>query len=163
MLLSHLDATSPTEEAKTSRGGSHPAEAGGPDRHVGPGNRDVEPLPDDLGFRLLAEPHQAFVEAVQAPDVLGMLAGPRQGGVETEIGAVDRLRLLDAALLEQQRAERMARRLHPAPRLVIGQRVVELDRAAQMRERLIEMAFAVLDLAVASSRRRPRGCRGRCC
>ena len=69
---------------------------------------------------VLAQPHQAFVEAMQAPDILRMLAGAREGSVQPEIGAVDRLGLAHAALLQQQRSQRMTRRLHPRPRLVIG-------------------------------------------
>jgi hypothetical protein len=77
-----------------------------------------------------------------------VLAGPAQLAVETEIGTVDRLGLLDASLLQQERSERVAGRLHPAPGLVIGQRVVELDRLAQMREGRVVVALAVLQLAL---------------
>ena len=85
----------------------HAAEAGGLDRHVGPGGGDVETLLDDDGFRVLAEPHQAFVKSVQAPDVFRMLAGARQHAVEAKIGAVDRLRFLHAALFQQECSQRM--------------------------------------------------------
>src|SRR3954447_4593984 len=68
-----------------------------------------------VGLVTAAEAVQAFVIAVQAPDVVRVLAGPSQRAVEPEVGAVHRRRLLDMALLEQQRAERMAGRLHPAP------------------------------------------------
>ena len=95
-----------------------------------------ETLLDDLGLRRSPEPAEALVEAVQAPDVVGVLAGAAKRAVEAEVGAVDRFRLLDLALLEQQRAERVARRLHPAPRLVVGQGVVQLDRPAQVVEGL---------------------------
>jgi Putative transposase len=46
-----------------------------------------------------------------------MLAGPAELAVEAEIRAVDRFRLGDPALLQQQRTERVPGRLHPAPRL----------------------------------------------
>src|SRR5215813_5017201 len=53
----------------------HAAEAGGLDRDVDPGRGDRETLLDDAGVRVLAEPHQAVVKSVQAPDVFRMLAG----------------------------------------------------------------------------------------
>src|SRR5262245_14110436 len=90
---------------RSSRRRLHAAEAGGLDRHVGPGRGDVETLLDDAGFRVLAEPHQAFVKSVQAPDVFRMLAGARQRAVKAEIGAVDRLRFLHMALFQQKRSE----------------------------------------------------------
>ena len=83
---------------------------------------------------MLPQPRQALVVAVQAPDVARMLAGPGQGVIKAEVGPVDGLGLGDPALLEQQRAIGVPGRLHPAPRLVVGKPVVEIDRAAQVRE-----------------------------
>src|SRR5689334_25253666 len=88
------------------------------------------------------------MQSVQRPEVIRVLAGAAQLAVEAEIGTVYRFGFLDPSLLEQQRAERMARRLHPSPRLVIRQVVAELDRATQMRERRVEMAFAIFQFAV---------------
>ena len=68
---------------------------------------------------------QALLEAEQRPAVLG---------VQLEVAAVDALGLLDATLLEQERAERVRRRLEPAPRLVVLQRLVLRDRVAQVLE-----------------------------
>ena len=62
---------------------------------------------DHAGLALLAEPKETLVQAMQAPWVLRVLAGAAQGAVEPEIGAIDALRLLDAPLLEKQRAEGM--------------------------------------------------------
>ena len=76
-----------------------------------------------------------------------MLAGPRQRRIEAEVRTVNLCRFLHMALLEQERTERVARRLHPAPGLVIGEIVVEGDRAAQMGEGLVIGALAVGDLA----------------
>ena len=108
-----------------------------------PRHRQIESLLDQSRLDLLAAAGQAFVQPVQRPEVVGVLAGPAQLAVQPEIGAVDRLGLLDASLLQQERAERMAGRLHPAPGLVIGQRVVALDRPAQMREGRVVVALAV--------------------
>ena len=88
------------------------------------------------------------MQTVQAPQVAGVLAGPAQGLVETEIGPIDRLGLLILILLHQQRTEGMAGRLHPAPGLVIGQGVVQLDRFAQMVKGDLVVAAAVFQLAV---------------
>ena len=85
--------------------------------------------------------------AVQAPDVARMLQRPAERVVEAEVGGVDRGRLLDAALLEQQRAVGVAGRLHPAPRLVVGQRVVEFDCPPQVSKPR-RIALAVGDFAV---------------
>ena len=48
--------------------------------------------------------------------------------------AIDNLGLRHTALLQQQGAERVADRLHPAPRLVIGQVILQRDYGAKMRE-----------------------------
>src|SRR5215470_1995002 len=128
-------------------GGFAAAEARRPDRHLAARLREIEPCLDQRGFDLVAAPHQAFVQAVQAPDVLRMLAGAAELAVIAEIGAIDRLRLLDATLLQQQRSERMPRRLHPAPRFVVGQRVVEFDRTPQMGEAGVDVAASILELA----------------
>ena len=95
----------------------------------------------------VAAPRQAFVQAVQAPHVVGMLVGAGELAVVAEVRAIDRLGLREMPLLQQERAQRMARRLHPAPRLVVGQRIVELDGAAQMGEGRVDVAAAVFQLA----------------
>src|SRR5581483_2089962 len=124
-----------------------PAVAGRVDGHVRVGRGDLQLLPDDVGLLVLAQPGEAFVVAVQAPDVAGMLAGPGQGAVEPEVGPVDRFSFLDPALLEQQRAVGVPGGLHPAPRLVVGQPVLEFDRAAQAGEGRVVVSVAVFHLA----------------
>ena len=94
------------------------------------------------------EPLQAFVVPVQAPDVTRMLARPAQCRVEAEVGRVHLGRLLDMPPFEQERAVGMSRRLHPAPRFVIRQGVVEFDRPPQMGEGIVVSAFPVVDFAV---------------
>src|SRR5689334_1477081 len=102
----------------------HPsAEAGCLDRNLRPRLCQVEPLLDQGRLRLLATTDQAFVQPVQRPEVIGMLAGAAQLAVEAEVGAVYRLGFLDPALLEEKGPQRMAGRLHPSPWLVIGQSV----------------------------------------
>src|SRR5687768_1186093 len=113
---------------------SHPAETGRLDRQVGPGCGNVESLLYNVGFGVLAQPHQAFMIAMQAPDVLWMLTGSRQSAVEAEVGHVDRLRFLYSSPFQQERPQGMTRRLHPRPGFVIRQIVVELDRLPQVGE-----------------------------
>jgi hypothetical protein len=42
-----------------------------------------------------------FEQSVQRPQIVGVLAGPAQCAVETEIGAINGLRLVDPPLLEE--------------------------------------------------------------
>src|SRR4051794_17381690 len=85
---------------------------------------------------------------MQAPYVSGMPGRARDRRVVAQVLGVDGLGLLDPILLEQQRAVGVARGLHPAPRLVIRQRVVERDRSAEVLERRGVTAAPVLELAV---------------
>src|SRR5947209_4078936 len=124
-----------------------PAEAGGADGYLGAGEGEVEAGLDQRRFQGVPAPRQAFVQPVQAPDIVGMLAGPAEPAIQAQVRAVDRLGLLEPSLLQQQSAQRMPRRLHPAPRLVVGQRVVELDRAPQMGEADIDIAATIFELA----------------
>src|SRR5437764_11009309 len=137
----------PTRVAR-SGGRRGAAEARRRDWHRRLGQRAIELGPDDVGLVASALPVQALVVAVQAPDVVGVLAGTPQGAVQPQVGPVDRLGVLQPVLLEQQCPEGVAGRLHPSPRLVVEQVVVPLDRVAEMRERLLGVALAVLDLAV---------------
>ena len=77
-----------------------------------------------------------------------MLAGAAQLAVKAEVGAVHRLGFLDASLLEEKGSQRMAGRLHPSPRLVIGQPVAELDRLAQVCEGRVIVTLPVFQFAV---------------
>ena len=119
-----------------------------PYRNLRPRLRQVEPLFDQSRLDLFSATDQAFVQPVQRPQIIGMLAGAAQLAVKTEIRAVYRLGLLDPSLLEEKRPERMAGRLHPSPWLVIGQRVAELDRPAQVREGCVMVALSIFQLAV---------------
>lgn len=60
------------------------------------------------------------MKAVEAPYIVGMLAGTGECAVKPEIGAVNGLGLFNPVLLKQQGAERMACGLHEAPRLVVS-------------------------------------------
>src|SRR6476620_8506715 len=127
----------------------HPAaEAGCLDRNLRPRLRQIESLLDQSCLDLITTADQALVQPVQRPEIIGMLAGAAQLAVETEVGAVYRLGFLDPSLLEQKGSERMAGRLHPSPRLVIGQPVAEFDRSAQMREGGVVLALAIFQLAI---------------
>ena len=59
------------------------------------------------------------METMQTPDIIWMLARSAEHAVVAKIRAVDRLRFGEAALIQQERAERVPRRLHPTPGLVV--------------------------------------------
>lgn len=87
-----------------------------------------------------ATPLQAFDQAVQRPDIVRML-GALHRAAQAQIVAIDLLGLRRMALVEQQCGQRMARRMHPGPRLGVGEVVVELDRAAQVIVSLVVPAW----------------------
>src|SRR5215475_8121218 len=73
----------------------HAAEAGGLHRHLRAGHGEVEALLDQGRLGGLAAPREAFVQPVQAPQIVEMLAGAAELAVEAEIRSVDRLGLGD--------------------------------------------------------------------
>src|SRR5512146_2925823 len=81
-------------------GGLAPAQARCADRHLRPRERKIQSRLDQGRLDRVAAARQAFMEAVQAPDILEMLAGPAQLAVEAEVGAVDGFGLPDMALLQ---------------------------------------------------------------
>ena len=117
-------------------------------RHVGGCGGDLELLEDDPGLLVLAQANQAFVVAVQAPDVAWMLTGPGQSVVEAKVGTVDGLGLGQHVLLEEQGTVGVPGGLHPTPRLVVGQTVVQFDRTAQVREGRVVVPSPVFQFAV---------------
>ena len=116
-----------------------PAGAGSEDRHVGVGLGQLELSTDRDGLGCAAQALQAFVVAVQAPHVAGVLARPAQCAVEAEVGGVHLGGKLDVPLLEQQRTVGVPGRLHPAPRLVVGQRVVEFVKDPKTGRTVLEL------------------------
>src|SRR5215470_2158288 len=118
------------------------------DRHVRVRGGDLELLINEAGLFPLAQPDQAFVVAVQAPDVSGVLARPGQRVVQAEVGPVDGFGLGHPSLLQEERAVGVPGRLHPAPRLIVGKPVVELDRVPQPGEGLVVVPPAVLQFPV---------------
>ena len=96
----------------------------------------------------LASGTEAFVESVQRPDVAGVLDGTRQRVVESEIGAVDRLRLAMTSLVQQQRSECVTGWLHPTPRLVVHEFVRGDDCVAQMVEPFVDSSRLVGEFAL---------------
>ena len=117
-------------------------------RHVGRCGGEPELLLHNLGQLVLAQADQAFVVAVQAPDVAWVLAGPRQRVVEAQVGAVDGLGLGHHVLFQKQGTVGVPGGLHPAPRLVVGQTVVQFDRTAQVREGRVVVPPPVCQFAV---------------
>ncbi len=118
---------------------------------------------DHGGFGIFAQTRQAFVVAVEAPDVVGVLAGAGQRTVEAQIGAVDGFGFFDMALLQQQRAQRVAGGLHPAPGFVVAHVVIDIDGGSEMAESLFEIALAVFDFAAQHFGGNLSECRGWCC
>ncbi len=88
------------------------------------------------------------METVQGPDVARVLQRAREGAVQAEVGPVDRFRLLDPSLFEEECAVGVPGGLHPAPRLVVGEVVVQFDGAFQGGEGDVVVALAVLQFAV---------------
>ncbi len=79
-------------------------EARGLDGHLGSGDRLVELLLDMCRLYRLTPVSQALMQAMQAPDIPRMLAGPAERFVQAEIGPIDRFRLFVLTLLQQKRA-----------------------------------------------------------
>src|SRR3954464_3045794 len=67
------------------------AEAGRPYLNLRPRLRQIEPLPDQSRFDSLSAANQAFVQPVQRPQIVWILASPAELSVKTEIGTIDRL------------------------------------------------------------------------
>ena len=80
------------------------AEAGSPDRDIGASDHQIEPLLHHCRFGRALQFDQAFVQSVQAPDIVRMLTGSAQASVITEIGPIDRFGLGHVTLLEKERA-----------------------------------------------------------
>src|SRR4051794_13101537 len=96
------------------------AKAGHRHRLIGAGGGEVKALSDQRGFRNLAAPLKAVQQPAQRPQIVGMDLSARQRAPETEILPIDTLGLCRSPLLQEQRTECMADRLHPTPRLVVG-------------------------------------------
>lgn len=75
----------------------------GPNRHLGVCEIPVEKPFYMQCFDRLASIDQAFVQPVQAPHVCWMLARTGERVIKSQIGAMDRLGLVVAPCIEQQR------------------------------------------------------------
>jgi len=72
-----------------------------------------------------------------------------------EIALIDDARLVDTPLLQQQRAKRVARRMHPGTRLGIDKPILDRDRLAKPAETGLGLAGMIGHLA--AHHRRPDG------
>ena len=79
----------------------HTAEARGLNLNVGAGQSAVELRFELRGFIGAVKPQQTLVVAVEAPDVVWVLAGSGQRVVQPKIGGVHRSGRLDLPLFEQ--------------------------------------------------------------
>src|SRR5262249_44932023 len=78
-----------------------PTEAGCANGNLRTRHRQVQPLPNEGRLDLVTAARQTFVQAVQRPQVFGMLTRPAQLAVKAEIRAVDRFGIVNAPLLQQ--------------------------------------------------------------
>ena len=74
------------------------------DRHARPRHREIQALLHHRREIGLAQAYQTLVIAMEAPDILRMLEGPRKRVIESEICAVDRFGFLYVSLFKEQRA-----------------------------------------------------------
>ena len=95
-----------------------------------------------------AEFRQTLVEAVQAPDVVRSDPPPAQFALQPEVDPVLFCSFGVPPLLGQQGAIGVADGLQPGRRVAVGQRVLEGDRLAQQRERLLDISLPVFQFPV---------------
>ena len=124
------------------------AKAGHRHGQIGAGGGEVHALADERGLRSLAAPLEAVQQPAQGPQVVRVNLRAGQCAAEAEILAIDHLGFRSPALLQQQSAERVADRLHPAPWLVVGQVVLQRDGGAETVEGRVVLAAAISDLAL---------------
>ena len=90
---------------------------------------------------------------MQRPDIVRVLGAALHLAAQAEIVAIDLLGLLRVALVEKQRRQRMARRVHPRPWLGVGEVVVLFGGIlAQLGAALAQTVISmVLSIAAAVS------------
>ena len=116
------------------------------DGDIGPGFGLLEAFFHLHGLVVFVQLVEAFDIPLQAPDILGMLRSPAQGGVEAQIIAVNLFGFSDPALLQEQCSQGMAGGLHPTPGFVVGKMIVEFNRPAQVGKGLFKLPLAVFKL-----------------
>ena len=85
---------------------------------------------------------------MQCPDIVRMLRAPLDPAAQAKILAVDLLRFLKVALFDKKSAQRVPRRMHPGPRLVVRQRVVPPDALSKVDERFGVVSHVIFHLAI---------------
>src|SRR6266853_4750708 len=88
---------------------------------------------------------------MQRPHIVGVLGAALHLAAQAQIVPIDPFGLLAVIPIEEQRSQCMARRVHPRPRLRVGQIVVTLDRLPQMGVGLVISALVIGKLAVEQS------------
>jgi hypothetical protein len=122
--------------------------AGRRDWHIRGALCSGEPL---LQFRKLLRVvpfQQAFNQAMQSPDVVRVLRAALNVGIQAEIIAVNTLGLFDVASLQKKGRKRMARGMHPCPRLDVFEVVVPTHTLPQMPKGQFEVSLVVLQFAL---------------
>jgi hypothetical protein len=85
------------------------------------------------------------------PDIVRLLSTALHPAAQAQIIAIDLLGFVHVPLIEQERGERVARRVHPGSWLGVGEIVIELHRPAQMSISLVMIALMISKLAIGQS------------
>lgn len=126
--------------------GLQPTKTRRPNLHVGQGDVVHQLRSEDPRLRQPAQLDETLVVPVEGPDVVGVPLRAREGVVvvvEPQVGGVDLGGHFDVTLFEKQGAVGVARGLHPTPRFVVGEGVVQPDGLPEPRVGLVEMTLAV--------------------
>ena len=102
-----------------------------------------------LKFRQFAQrfaPLQTFDQSMQRPDIVGMLCASLNFAGQTKIFAICLLGFGAVTLLRQKSSQSMPRWMHPRPRFVILEIVIERNTLAQINISLLMVASMILQL-----------------
>ena len=87
------------------------------------------------------------MKTVQCPQITAVLAADRQTVILAKIALIDMRRCVYTPLFQQQRPKRVARRVHPGTRLIIGKRVLGGGGAAQQVKTRLDITGVIGHLA----------------
>ncbi len=85
---------------------------------------------------------------MQTPDIVRVTFRRNQHPIESKIGAINLFRFVNMPLRQEQRAQRMPRRMHPRPWLRIVERIVVGNRLAQMFKGDVVVAAMIFHFTV---------------
>ena len=129
--------------------GLHAATATGRlDFDIGLSDQFIEPGFDRFGLIGLSESGQAFVVAMQGPDVIRVLHTSRQPVTNAEIVLVMNQGFVDMAPFQQESPECVTWRVHPGPGLRVLEVIAEHTGLAQVAISEFVIAGVILDFAI---------------